>query len=94
MAKYSNFKNMFLKKLAIKLSKYSSIDINTINLEKNQKPLYRPIYSLKIVELEIFKTYININLVNAFVWLYKSFVKTLILFIKKLNSSFCLYINY
>ena len=56
--------------------------------------LYWPIYSPRPVKLEIFKTYIKSNLANSFILLLKSSAKAWILFVKKLDSSFCLYIDY
>ena len=46
------------------------------------------------MKLETFKTYFKINLVNSFIQFFKSSIKTLILFIKKLNNSNYLYIYY
>ena len=36
----------------------------------------------------------KINLANGFIWLFKSSAKAPILFDKKLDRSFCLYIDY
>lgn len=41
--------------------------------------------SLKLVKIKIFKTYIEINLVNDFIKSPKFFAKTLISFVKKPN---------
>ena len=40
------------------------------------------------------KTYIEINLTNGFIQLLKSLAGAPILFVKKPNGSFCLYVNY
>lgn len=56
--------------------------------------LYDFIYSLKIIELKIFKTYIEINLANNFIKFFKSSIKALIFLLKKPDNSFELYINY
>ena len=37
-------------------------------LKKYKQPSIRPIYSLKQVELEILKIYIETNLANSFIW--------------------------
>lgn len=58
---------MFLKQLATKLPKHSSINIDTINLKQNKQPTYRPIYNLRLVELETFKLYIKTNLANGLI---------------------------
>ena len=93
-AKYSNYIDIFLFKFAIKLSKYIDINNYTIKLEKNKQPFYSLIYSLKLIELEILKVYIETNLVNSFIKSFKLLIKVLILFNCKFNRSFCLYINY
>lgn len=93
-AEYSNFANVFLKKLDIELSKYSNINKHFINLELNKQPLYSQIYSLESVKLETLKTYIKTNLVNSFIWLFKSSCKVPILFIQKLDNNLCLNVNY
>ena len=51
-------------------------------------------YSLGLIELEILKTSIKINLTNDFIWLFKSLAKAFILFNRKLNKSLCFYIDY
>lgn len=51
----------------IKLSKNTSINEHTIKLVEGKQPPYRPIYSLKLVELEILKTYIKTYLKIGFI---------------------------
>ena len=65
-----------------------------IELEPGQKLLYWSIYSLELKEFKTLKTYIRTNLANSFIKAWKFSVNTLILFICKRNSSFCLYIDY
>ena len=62
--------------------------------KKTKKPSYKPIYSLRPVELKIFKTYIETNLVNGFIWTSKLPTGAPILFVRKLDGSFCLSVNY
>ena len=81
-------------KNAIKLSENFKINEHAIKLKKGKQLLFRPIYSLRPVELEILKTYIEINLANNFIWFSKSFTKVSILFNQKLNKNFRFYINY
>lgn len=81
LARYSNFANVFIKKLAAKLLKHFDINKYSINLESDKYPPYRSIYSLGPVELKTFKTYIETNLANGFIRLSKSPVGTLILFV-------------
>lgn len=93
-AKYLDYINVFLKKSAIELFKHFNINKYTINLELSKQLLYGLIYSLRSIELEILKTYIEINLVNSFICLSKFFVKDFIFFVQKLDSNIHLYINY
>ena len=51
----------------IELSKYTKIIDYTIKLKKSKQLSFGLIYNLKSIELEIFKTYIKINLVNSFI---------------------------
>lgn len=51
-----------------------------IELEKGKQSLFGPIYSLDSVELEMLKIYIEIKLVNGFIWLSKYPTKALIQF--------------
>ena len=86
-AEYSDFEDMFSKESAAILPEHIEINTHTINLEEGKQPLYGPIYSLGLVELEIFKTYIKTNLANSFPRPSKSLAGTPILFDKKLNRS-------
>ena len=63
--KYSDFANIFFPELAIALFKYTKINDYAIELIVKQQPLYGPIYSLKLIELKILKTYIKTNLANG-----------------------------
>lgn len=74
--------------------KHTRINNLAINLIKRHQLLYEPIYSLGPVELEILKTYIETNLANNFIKSSKFLIGASILFIKKLNSSFWLCIDY
>ena len=92
--KYVNFADMFSLNLASKILKHIKINDYAIELVDGKQPLYRPIYSLRPVELETLKTYIETNLANRFIRLSKSFLDTPILFDRKLDGSFWLCINY
>ena len=92
--KYSNYSNIFSTENTAELSKNTGIDNHAIKLEKNKQPLFGPIYSLRLVELETLKTYIKINLANSFIWSSKSPAKALILFDKKLDKNLYLCVNY
>ena len=92
--KYTNFTNVFLSKLATKLSRHTRINNYTIKLVDNKQSLYSSIYNLGLIELKTLKIYIKNNLVNGFIRLFKFFTKTLIFFNKKLDKNLKLYINY
>ena len=67
---------------------------HTIELEENKQPLFGPIYSLELVELEILKTYIETNLANGFIRIFKSPARAPIFFNKKLDESFRFCVDY
>ena len=67
---------------------------HAIDLEDSKQPLYGPIYSLGLVELEILKTYIETNLKTGFIQPSKSPADVRILFDKKADGSFCLCVDY
>ena len=85
--KYSDFVNIFFSELVSKLSEQNGINDHAIKLVDDQQLSYRPIYSLKPVELEILKTYIETNLANDFIKLSKSLAGAFILFNKKLDGN-------
>ena len=41
---------------------------------------------MTLIELEILKAYIKINFINNFIWHFKFFINTLILFNQKING--------
>ena len=92
--KYSNFADIFFSELASELPEHTKINDHAIELVDDWQSPYGPIYSLGPVELETLKTYIEINLANGFIRLFKSPAGTPILFDKKTNSSFQLYVDY
>ena len=89
-----DFTDVFSPDLTSKLSKHSGINDYTIKLVDGQQPPYGSIYSLELVELETWKAYIEINYVNSFIRPSKSPANAPILFDRKLNGSFGLYVNY
>ena len=92
--KYSDFTDIFSPDLATKLPKYTEINTNAIDREEGKQPPYGPIYSLRPMELEILKTYIETNLANDFIRSSKSLAGASILFGKKFDRSFYFYVNY
>ena len=87
--KYSNYSNVFLVKYTAKLLENTKINKHVIKLEKDKQPLFDPIYSQKLIELETLKIYIKTNLINNFIQSFKSPVKASILFDRKSDKSFC-----
>ena len=79
---------------ATKLLENLGINKYAIKLEEDKQLLFRFIYSLRLVELEILKTYIKTNLVNNFIWLSKSPTGALILFDRKLDKSLYFCVDY
>ena len=94
LAKYLDFVDVFSLDLVTKLPEYTEIKTHAIDLEESKQPPYGPIYSLRPVELETFKTYIKTNLANGFICPFKSPAGAPILFDKKPNKSLCFCVNY
>ena len=92
--KYVNFVDVFSLGLALKPPKYTGINDCAIKYIVGQQPLYRHIYSLGLVELEIIRAYIETNLANSFIRPSKSPVGAFILFDRKSNSFLQLHVNY
>ena len=72
----------------------TELNQHAIKLQEGKQLSYRPIYSLGLVELETLKTYIKTNLANVFIWPSKSPTSPLILFVKKRDGNFHLYVDY
>ena len=67
LAEYSNYNNFFSAENTAELSENTKINEHVIKLEEGKQPLFGLIYSLELVELEILKIYIEINLTNGFI---------------------------
>lgn len=67
---------------------------HTIKLINRKQLLYRPIYAINPVELEILKSYIEIYLKPGFIRSSKSPTSKPILFDKKFEGSLHVYIDY
>ena len=65
--KYSDFTNVFLEEKTLILSKRTKLNKHAINLKDGKQPLYGPIYSLGLVELETLKIYIETYLKTGFI---------------------------
>ena len=81
LAKYSDFSDVFLEKKASVLPELTEFNQHAIKLQDGQQPACGLIYSLSLVELEILKTYIKINLANSFIQSLKLPASTLILLV-------------
>lgn len=81
-SEYADFIDVyFLAEFAVKLSEYIEINNHPIDKVDGQQPPYRLIYRLKLIKLEILKTYIEINLVNSFIQTFKVLAEASIFFI-------------
>lgn len=81
LPKYTSFVNIVSSNLVVKFFKYTRISNYIIDLIDNKKQLYKPIYSLGLVKLEILKIYIETNLANSFIRSSKSFTNALNFFV-------------
>lgn len=54
--------NIFSQEATPKFSDHTGITNYLIDMEKAKQSLYRPIHSLKLMELKTLKTYIKVNL--------------------------------
>ena len=79
-AEYFNYSNNFLAENAVELPEIIGINEHTIKLKEDKQPFFGPIYSLSPVELETLKIYIETNLDNDFIRLFKSLACEPILF--------------
>ena len=93
-AEYSDYNDVFSVENVAELLENTGMNKHAIELEESKQSSIGSIYSLGPVELEILKTYIETNLINDFICPSKSPVGAPILFDKKPDGSFCLYVNY
>ena len=94
LAKYSDFADVFSKKLAKVLPKRTKINKHAIKIKNGKQPPYEPIYSLGPVELKTLKTYMKTNLANGFIQSLKSPAGAPIPLVCKPNVSLRLCVNY
>ena len=86
--------DIFLEKLVLMLSEQTGINEPAIKLVESKQLSCRSIYSLKMVRLEILKTYIETNLANSFTRLSKFSAGASILFLCKSENILQLCIDY
>ncbi len=84
---YADFVDVFSPKLAKEPPEHTWINNHAIELVDDRQPPYSPIYSLRPMELETLKAYIENNLANGFIRPTKSPTEELILFDQKIDSS-------
>ncbi len=78
----------------MELPENTGINVHVIGLIKEKQPLYKPIYALSLVELEIVKAYIETHLKTGFIRPSKSLAGAPILFDKKPDGCLHLCVNY
>ncbi len=90
--KYKNFANVFDKINVDKLLKHDSQDhaINT----KSKMLSFESVYNLLMIELELFKEYLDEFLTKKFIVLFSSFVDASNLFVKKSKNDLKLCVDY
>ena len=91
---YSDFIDVFSEEKALVLLEQTKFNQHVIELEEGKQPPYGPIYSLGPIELETLKTYIETYLKTGFIRPSKSLAGASILFNKKPDNSFHLYMDY
>ena len=94
LTEYSDFADVFSLDLTSKLPEHTGINNHAIKLVDGQQQAYGPIYSLRPMELETLKAYIETNLVNGFIRPSKSPAGAPILFNRKSDGSLRLCVNY
>lgn len=92
--KYADFSDIFFKKFTKIFSNCSNIYKNTIDKGPGKQPLYAPIHSFGLIEVENLKTYIKTNLANRFLQFSKSPTRVYIFFVQKSNKGLHLYLDY
>lgn len=90
----SDYIDILPSDFAIELLKNKSINAYIIKLVEVKQPSYGFIYALTLVKPKTLKIYIKIYLKTGFILPSKSSVGVSILFDKKPDGIFCLYINY
>jgi len=92
-SEYHEFANIFSKTKAETLPPYCPYNLK-INLEEGAQPSVGSIYSLSASEQEALKEFIEENLNMGFIQLTSSPYSAPVLFVKKKNSSLCLYVDF
>ncbi len=93
-SEYADFADVFSPKLAAELPEHIGINNHAIELVDDQQPPYSPIYSLRPIELEILKAYIENDLAIRYIRPFKFPAGVPIIFDKKPDGSLRLCVNY
>ena len=91
---YFDYSNVFSAGNVVEHQENTRINEYAIKLEKGKQPLFKLIYSLGPIGFETKKIYIEINLINGFIWPSKPPIQALILFNWKPDRSFYLCVDY
>ena len=91
---YFDYSNVFSTENAAELSENTEMNEYAIELKEGKQPLFGPIYSLGLVELETLKIYIETNLANGFIQPSKSLARAPIFFDRKPDKSFRFCVDY
>lgn len=94
LTEYSDFADVFSEKKSLMLPEQIELNWYAIEQEDSKQLAHRSIYSLNPIKLETLKTYIKTHLKTGFIRPLKSPIGAPILFDKKLDSNFCLCIDY
>lgn len=83
---YFDCNNIFLAENITNFSEYIDINNHVIKLKKYRQLIFGLVYSLKSVELEMLKNYIQPNLANSFIQPPKSLARAFIFFYLKIKK--------
>lgn len=92
--KYFDYADICPFDLAMELPENTRMNKYVIVLIDGKQPLYGSIYALNSMDLKTLKTYIKIYLKTGFIRPSNFPTGAPLLFAKKPNESFCLYVNY
>lgn len=80
LAKYFKYNNVFFAENIVNLLEHSKINNYAIKQKKGKYWSFGPIYKLGLIDIEMFKIYIKINLTNNFIQSLKLCIRAFIFF--------------
>lgn len=92
--KNSDFSDDFLVEKTLVLLEQTKLNKHIIKLKDEKQSFYRPIYNLRLVELETLNMYLETHLKTSIIQSSKSPATVLIFVDKKRSNSFWFCINY